>query len=209
MTAGTDHHGAMPPLVPPVVPVGALAGSQQPVLETRDGGLRLRPWLDTDAHVLVDAFDDPQIQRWHRRRLHSAQEACELIAAWNQCWRVETDGYWAIVDVATGTVLGRASLREVRLNEGVAECAYWVLPTARDGGVATRAVVELSRWALEELGLHRLELAHSVRNRASCRVADKAGYPLEGTKRSALLHRDGWHDMHLHARVRDERHAES
>jgi hypothetical protein len=27
---------------------------------------------------------------------------------------------------------------------------------------------------------------------------------LEGTKRSAILHPDGWHDMHLHARVRGD-----
>ena len=33
------------------------------------------------------------------------------------------------------------------------------------------------------------------------RVAAKAGFTAEGTLRSALLHADGWHDMHLHARV--------
>ncbi|MEU1023512.1 GNAT family protein, partial [Streptomyces sp. NPDC005904] len=50
-------------------------------------------------------------------------------------------------------------------------------------------------------GLHRLELTHATANEASCRVALKAGFPAEGTKRSALLHADGWHDMHLHARI--------
>jgi RimJ/RimL family protein N-acetyltransferase len=37
--------------------------------------------------------------------------------------------------------------------------------------------------------------------RASCRVAQKAGYLLEGTKREHWLFADGWHDVHLHARV--------
>ncbi|MEW2435901.1 GNAT family protein [Streptomyces caniferus] len=41
-------------------------------------------------------------------------------------------------------------------------------------------------------------------NPASCRVATKAGFRLEGTMRSALLHADGWHDEHLHARVQDD-----
>jgi [ribosomal protein S5]-alanine N-acetyltransferase len=40
-----------------------------------------------------------------------------------------------------------------------------------------------------------------VANQASCRVGAKAGYELEGIMRGALLHADGWHDMHLHARV--------
>ena len=38
-------------------------------------------------------------------------------------------------------------------------------------------------------------------NTASCRVAGKAGFHLEATLRSVLLHSDGWHDMHLHARI--------
>jgi RimJ/RimL family protein N-acetyltransferase len=39
-------------------------------------------------------------------------------------------------------------------------------------------------------------------NAESCQVALKAGFALEGTARSALLHTDGWHDMHVHARLR-------
>ena len=49
----------------------------------------------------------------------------------------------------------------------------------------------------------RLENVHAVENMASCRVADKAGFALEGTLRSAMLHADGWHDMHLHAAIAD------
>ncbi|OEJ33089.1 GNAT family N-acetyltransferase [Streptomyces subrutilus] len=39
---------------------------------------------------------------------------------------------------------------------------------------------------------------------ADCAVATKAGYPLECTMRGALLHADGWHDEHLHARLRTD-----
>jgi RimJ/RimL family protein N-acetyltransferase len=49
-----------------------------------------------------------------------------------------------------------------------------------------------------------LELTHSTVNPVSCRVAVSAGYRLEGTKRRAGLHADGWHDMHLHARLVDD-----
>jgi RimJ/RimL family protein N-acetyltransferase len=48
---------------------------------------------------------------------------------------------------------------------------------------------------------HRLYLRHSVANPASCRVALKSGFAAEGTERGAELHTDGWHDMHLHARI--------
>lgn len=96
------------------------------------------------------------------------------------------------------------SLRTIDLAEGLAEVAYWVLPAARGRAVAPRALEAVSRWSLDDLGLHRLELAHSTRNHASCRVAAKAGFLLEGTKRRQALHADGWHDMHLHALLGDE-----
>lgn len=96
------------------------------------------------------------------------------------------------------------SLRSVNLDEGQGEVAYWVLPEARGRGVAPRALQAMSTWLFDHVGLHRLELAHSTRNTASCRVATKAGYLLEGTKRQQTLHGDGWHDMHLHARVQGD-----
>ena len=67
--------------------------------------------------------------------------------------------------------------------------------------MATAATVAVARWAVAELGLHRLFLLHSTANPASCRVAVKAGFALEGTLRSAMRHPDGWHDMHLHGLV--------
>ncbi len=74
---------------------------------------------------------------------------------------------------------------------------------ARGRGVATRALRAITDWMFTHVGLHRVYLEHSTRNEASCRVAAGAGFLAEGTKRSAGLHLDGWHDMHLYARVND------
>ena len=108
---------------------------------------------------------------------------------------------WAIVSSASGDLLGQISLRDVSLEFGTAQISYWVLPAARRRGVATDSVLEVSRWAFDELGLHRLAIHHSTSNEPSCRVAERAGFVLEGTATSALLHLDGWHDMHMHGRV--------
>jgi [ribosomal protein S5]-alanine N-acetyltransferase len=59
----------------------------------------------------------------------------------------------------------------------------------------------LIAWTLDSAGLHRLELAHSTTNTRSCRVAARTGFRHKGTKRQEALHPDGWHDMHLHARL--------
>ena len=189
----------MPYLVSPVVPAGRMRDLGQPILRAA-GGLVLRPWRAADAPVVLEAYRDPAIQQWNLRAFGSLEEAGDWIGQWGGRWRAERDGCWAVTDGA-GVVLGRVALREVRLADGVAECTYWVLPAARGRGVATAATAAVARWAVDELGLHRLSLYHSTANPASCRVAAKAGFDLEGTLRSAMRHPDGWHDMHLHGRV--------
>jgi RimJ/RimL family protein N-acetyltransferase len=189
----------MPYLVSPVVPAGRMRDLGQPVLRAA-GGLVLRPWRAADAPVVLEAYRDPAIQQWNLRAFGSLEEAGDWIGQWGGRWRAERDGCWAVTDGA-GAVLGRVALREIRLADGVAECTYWVLPAARGRGVATSATVAVARWAVDELGLHRLFLLHSTANPASCRVAAKAGFALEGTLRSAMRHPDGWHDMHLHGLV--------
>lgn len=179
---------------------GSLGATAQPVL-TVDADLLIRPWIPEDARALMEAFRDPSIQRWHLRAAASEDEARAWIAGWLQGWQDEAGAHWAVVDRNEG-LLGRVSLQSFILAGGQAEISYWTVPRARGRGVCPRAVRAVTDWALGAGGFHRLELGHSTANAASCRIAEKCGYELEGTRRRALLHADGWHDMHLHARLR-------
>ena len=184
--------------LPVAVAPGSLNATAQPSIDA-GAGLTLRPLVDADAGALVRAYADPAIQRWHRRSL-SHTEALEWIRGRAHArWQRETGAEWAVVDGAEA-VVGRVGLPVLHLDEGLAEVGYWVLPEGRGRGVAGRALTAMSDW-LFALGLHRIELMHSVHNQPSCRVAVKNGFELEGVRRSALLHPDGWHDMHLHARL--------
>ncbi|MFC0550003.1 GNAT family N-acetyltransferase [Planotetraspora thailandica] len=185
----------------PVVSPGRMRDAEQPRLQV--DGLVLRAWTHDDAGAVLEAFSDPAIQRWHRRTMTTLDEAVDWIDQWPARWRAETDACWAVTDAGTGEVLGRASLRDIHLTEGLAQITYWILPDARGREAAVRAAQETTRWAFEDIGLHRVELHHSTYNTASCLVADKAGFAYEGTLRSALLHADGWHDMEVHARINE------
>lgn len=200
--------------IPPVVPAGRMADNAQPVLDlpgngngngsdTGDG-LELRPWRTTDAGALVAASHDPAISQWNLLPAVSEDEAHARIERMHERWTTERGAVWAIARPGGGDVLGLAALIGIDLHRGNAEIGYWVLPAGRGAGIAVEAARRLTRWALDDLGLHRLTLCHSVANMASCRVAEKAGFRLEGTLRSSLLHADGWHDQHLHARVRGD-----
>ncbi|MGC4895307.1 GNAT family N-acetyltransferase [Micromonospora sp. DT31] len=191
-----------PPSTPPAVPAGTLAAGPQPTL-TAEGDLVLRPWEPADAPAVLAAYQDPEIRRWHTRRPESREQVLDWFAHFHRTWQQETGASWAVTR-GGGEVVGRMVMGGVDLHDGVASCAYWVVPAARGAGVAPRALRALSAWALGDGRLHRLWLDHSIHNGASCRVAVKAGFRLEGTSRSAAIHADGRHDMHVHARVRGD-----
>ncbi|MCT9090238.1 GNAT family N-acetyltransferase [Streptomyces sp. ASQP_92] len=190
--------------IPPVVPAGRMGRQQQPSF-VLPGGRELRPWRESDADVLVASALDPDIVRWNRVEQLSLDAAREKIAHWGQRWTEEQAAIWAISRREDDRAVGLIGLADFDLRGGSAEILYWLLPAGRGGGAALDATLRVSRWALDELGLHRIRITHSVSNPASCRVAQRAGYTLEGTMRSALLHADGWHDEHLHARVAGDR----
>ncbi|MFF4324986.1 GNAT family N-acetyltransferase [Streptomyces sp. NPDC001591] len=189
--------------IPPVVPAGHMAKLEQPVLAL-PGGLELRPWRDSDADALVAAAQEPGIRHWNRLFVASKEEARERIKRMRERWQSEQSATWAIARPGGGQALGLIGWGDIDLQGGSAEILYWLLPDGRGRGAVVEATQRLSRWAFEDLGLHRLRLCHAVANTASCRVAEKAGYSLEGTMRSALLHEDGWHDEHLHALVQGD-----
>ena len=150
----------------------------------------------------MDAYQDQAIQRWHVQRADSLAETREWIAGWQDSWAAETGAHWAVVDLESGILLGRAALKHLKFSDGTADVAYWTVPAARGNGVCPRAVDAMASWAFVEAGFHRLDLEHAMGNAASCRVAEKTGFAGEGVRRSAWLLADGRHDVHAHARLR-------
>jgi RimJ/RimL family protein N-acetyltransferase len=185
---------------PATIVAGSLCTGPQPVITAHD--LVLRPWADDDAATFLAAYDDPAIRQWHPRRPADLDTTRAWFARYRRDWLDETGGHWAVTRDG-GEPIGRIAMRGFDFADGLAGCAYWVLPHARGAGVAPRALTALSEWGLGPAGFHRLHLDHSTRNNASCRVATRAGFVLEGTKRASAVHADGRHDMHLHARIRD------
>ncbi|WP_342024931.1 GNAT family N-acetyltransferase [Arthrobacter citreus] len=185
-------------LIAPFLPPGTINGVPQPVLTA--GIFTLRPWSVADAPVVLAAYQDPAITLWHRRRIDGLDDAQVLVDRWLAKWEKESGASWAVCD-DKGLIIGRAALSRINLFEGDGEISYWILPTARGQGVAPEAAAAVRQWAFTGAGLKRLQLTHSTLNEVSCRIAEKTGFALEGVKRSALRHEDGWHDMHLHAAV--------
>lgn len=183
---------------PDAISEGTMKDLVQPRV-TIDDELGLRPFELADAPAILAGFSDPDIVRWHTRRLYTLDDAQTWVRGAHEAWTKEISSGWAIVDLSDESVLGRCALH-THLGYGIAEVAYWVLPHARGRGVATRAAVAATRWG-HGFGFHRIELEHSTLNPASCAVATAAGFVAEGTKRQSGIHADGLHDMHFHSHI--------
>lgn len=199
----TCKNGLVPILIEPTIPEGSFVDAEQPVIGV-SRSIVLRPWNGGDAAAVVEAFQDPLIQRWHVRRPDSVEEAAGWIEGWQSEWHKESGAHWAVVDPSSDLLLGRIGLKGIDLYDGTAELVYWMTVPARGHGVCSDSVIALSRWAFDDMTFNRLELEHSVDNVASCRVAGKAGFQVEGTRRMSARHADGWHNMHVHSLIRGD-----
>ncbi|MFG2721096.1 GNAT family N-acetyltransferase [Streptomyces sp. NPDC048416] len=169
-------------------------------------GLRLRPWHEDDVQTLLRGVTDPEYLRWntHNVPVDDEEGAAELLRQRALGWARGEFATYCVTDESTAAVLGHVGLNSINWPLRCARVGYWTLPEARGRGVAGHALELITRWAFDEIGLHRMELGHAVGHDVSCRVAERGGYPAEGTLRGAMFgagRRDTFRDLHLHARL--------
>ncbi|SRR6266511_2600201 len=163
-------------------------------MELRDGDLLLRPPTAADVPAVTEACQDDDLSRFIPGfpSPYSEHDARAWISSRNQDALCKT---FLIVDAATDELRGAI---EIRLGE-VGSIGYWVAKEARGRQVATGATKMLSRWAVTEGGVERLELTTHPENIASQRVAEKAGFTREGILRSHIRFPEGRRDSVLYS----------
>jgi RimJ/RimL family protein N-acetyltransferase len=156
-----------------------------------DGVVTLRRLVPADDQAIARACSDPETQRWldflpRPYLVEHAQAFIEIAAA---DWESGRAAVFAIADATTAGLLGAIAVQEALGRHPF--IGYWVGPWARGRGVATRATILASRWALRELGVVRLELHAELGNVGSIRAAERAGFQREGILRNFVTNRDG------------------
>jgi RimJ/RimL family protein N-acetyltransferase len=80
--------------------------------------------------------------------------------------------------------VGGTGLHSFDWSVSKAETGYWVRNGYHGRGIATEAVNAAIGFALTTLGLRRVEALPDDENLASCRVCERVGMQLEGTRRN-------------------------
>lgn len=166
------------------------------VILQAEAGLVLRPWRREDAGSLLEAYRDPGLRRWLRTLVDSDEDALRWLDEQRRGWESGRRLSFAVFERAAGDdgpgesgdreppgLVAHVVLKDLLRGGPSAEVGYWTVAAARGRGVASRALNALTDWVFAEFaadGLERLELLHQVDNHASCRVAQKSGYELEG-----------------------------
>lgn len=165
--------------------------SAAPILS--DGVVTLRQWSIDDAEFMASAFADPAIRRYngvldidgYPAPPPSLADAAAEIETFASTWRSfattgrPTGVVFAVTDAVSGDLAGGCGVDNWS-EENVAQIGYWVAPTARGRGMATRAAVLLTDW-LFELGAARVFLTVVAGNEPSIAVARRAGFVYEAT----------------------------
>lgn len=158
----------------------------------------LRPFRPGDVEVVVTACQDPEIQRWTSipvpYRREDAVGYVEQIAraAWEAGGAV-----FAVEDCENGTFAGTIGAQ--RMTDGIAHLGYWTAAPARGRGLTSEALRVITRWFFGERGASRVELVVEPDNAASIRVAEDAGFRLEGVLRGRLVVRGRRADVAMYA----------
>jgi RimJ/RimL family protein N-acetyltransferase len=173
------------------------------VVELRVGDYLLDAPRPDDVDVLVRALADPEIALWNPASstpADSAQDRAERWIADRAAWAAD-HASWVVRD-RDSHLLGAVSLHHIDPAMATAEIGYWMAPDGRERGLGTAATAAAAAFGFEQRGLVRIELYHGVENEASCRLATRCGFRLEGTTRSSFVYGDSRrHDEHLHGRL--------
>jgi len=153
----------------------------QPTLH--DGEVVVRPWTfdDVDAPMLQQ---DQEVAHWlgFPAVIAPAENQREAIEQ-RQRGYADSRRVVSFLVEHQGRAAGMVEVRQSGHGNGGLSCA--VLPEHRGQGVATRAVRLLIRYAFDELGLHRVAAHVAADDRASLRIAVRAGLRREGIVRAA------------------------
>ena len=91
----------------------------------------------------------------------------------------------------TGTLVGSSGLHRIDWDVPRFEIGYWCRTAYSGRGYTTEAVRAIAAFAFGALGAERVEIRCDPRNRPSARVAERAGFHLEGELRNEARGTDG------------------
>ena len=144
--------------------------------------LALRPFEEGDLDAVYRMQSDAEVARWLYDDPRTLDETRAHLARKIAGAGFVAEGDWvsaAVVERATGDVVGDIALHWVSEQHKTGEIGFIFDPAHQGRGYATEASRANLTFAFDGMGLHRVIGRLEVRNIASARVLEKLGMRLE------------------------------
>lgn len=146
------------------------------------------------AAALESAAELEKTVPWFSRDM--TPESFRAWATWaDEAWD-RGEHYELSILAADGIFLGCVGLGVDAASKS-ANLQYWVRTTATGRGIASEAARVASRWAVQELGLQRVEILITEQNVPSQKAAEKSGARFEGVLRNRISWEERAYDAHI------------
>ncbi len=164
----------------------AILAAGQPTLNLPEGAGQLRALAERDLDAITVACQHPTTVRWTTvPEGYQRSDAESFVRRAVDGWALGNAATFAITDSDDAWV-GNINLRLTDPESLEAEVGFLVAPTARGRGFGTAALRTVASWAFDSFGLGRIRWRAEVGNAGSRRVAEKAGFQVEGVERGGL-----------------------
>ncbi len=133
----------------------------------------IREMTGNDMDALYEILTDEETAKYLPAKAGTKEEELEKLVSYVSCvYSFFGYGYWGVFLKETGELIGRAGFKE---GEFPLEAGYVIKRSEWGKGFATEVLLELVRYAEEELGCTEIYANIDERNTASLRVAEKCG----------------------------------
>jgi ribosomal-protein-serine acetyltransferase len=102
-----------------------------------------------------------------------------------------TDLMLHLFDIKTGEFIGSSGLHRIDWDLRSFEIGYWIRTSKAGHGLMTEAVNGITNYAITHMQARRLEIRCDAANLSSSRVAQRAGFTLEGILRKVRCDENG------------------
>ena len=155
------------------VTTARLDARERPPARIVTARLTLRAWRPEDAPLMREAIDSSLAHlrpwmTWAVREPLTLEATVSLLERFQDDFAAGRDFHYGIFSRDEREVLGGTGLHP-RIGPDAMEIGYWLREAATRRGYVTEAAASLTRVALEDLGLSRVEIHCDPRNVASAR----------------------------------------
>jgi ribosomal-protein-alanine N-acetyltransferase len=139
--------------------------------------LQLRPFTTADLDALASIFSDPVVLRYlSPNRAATREETNTALLSMIRHWQRHGYGRWAVVELATGRLIGYGGLRNF---DGTPELVYLLNRPCWGRGLATELATACLEYGFLYQRFERIIAVTRPKNLASRRVMEKVGLSYE------------------------------